>query len=375
MRDFCIWASPDMGYATTISDIDPVAARILGRDRPTAFEAVVIATAILLSTAAIAGCITFATEWIRTAHLQSDSHLKRSIELARGSEMGPAPVATTVPDAAAFLFVSPFASKTALLFLPEPVGTEELRQNKSFSVSATEQPPADRVVNTPLPERAPSDQDNLQVPLPPSRPYDHKPMQAANGSVDSSGTAGAPKTLTDASSTAPSKAIAFLKNLFHFWQTRDDVKLPPEADAHTAVYDIEGHVVYMPNGKKLEAHSGYGKSRDDIRYVSEKSRGPTPPNVYRLALRTSLFHGVQAIRLNPVDSGKMFGRRGMLAHPYMLGPDGQSNGCISVKDYPKFLEAFENGEINRLIVVPHLDGTPSYVAAAVTQADNQYASR
>jgi hypothetical protein len=36
-------------------------------------------------------------------------------------------------------------------------------------------------------------------------------------------------------------------------------------------------------------------------------------------LREELFHGVHAIRLNPVGGGNMFGRDGMLAHTYMLG--------------------------------------------------------
>src|SRR5260370_19631824 len=65
---------------------------------------------------------------------------------------------------------------------------------------------------------------------------------------------------------------------------------------------------------------------DDPRYVSEKDRGPTPPNVYDLSLRDELFHGVRAIRLNPVGGGNMIGRDGMLAHTYMLRPNCQSNG-------------------------------------------------
>src|ERR1700722_8307958 len=87
-----------------------------------------------------------------------------------------------------------------------------------------------------------------------------------------------------------------------------------EADGHTAVYDIVAHKVYMPDGRRLEAHSGFGDYLDDPRYVSERGRGPTPPNVYALSLREELFHGVRAIRLNPVGSGNMFGRDGMLAH-------------------------------------------------------------
>jgi hypothetical protein len=43
----------------------------------------------------------------------------------------------------------------------------------------------------------------------------------------------------------------------------------------------------------------------------------------------------------------------------MLGPSGQSFGCVSFKDYQQFLKAYENGEINRLVVVPHLDNRAS----------------
>jgi len=127
-----------------------------------------------------------------------------------------------------------------------------------------------------------------------------------------------------------------------------------EPDNRTAVYDISARTVYLPNGEKLEAHSGLGDKRDDPHYVDVRMRGPTPPNVYDLTLREELFHGVHAIRLNPVDDGKMFGRDGILAHTYMLGPSGQSNGCVSFRDYPKFLQAFLRGEVDRLVVVPKL---------------------
>jgi hypothetical protein len=136
-----------------------------------------------------------------------------------------------------------------------------------------------------------------------------------------------------------------------------DLVAPSDADGHTAIYDIAAHTVYLPNGEKLEAHSGFGSNLDDPRYVSEKDQGPTPPNVYDLALREEPFHGVRAIRLLPIGDGNMFGRDGMLAHTYMLGPNGQSNGCVSLKDYPRFLDAFMSGEINRLVVVEHLATT------------------
>ncbi len=139
----------------------------------------------------------------------------------------------------------------------------------------------------------------------------------------------------------------------------DDSVSPPGPGNRTAIYDISAKVVYLPNGDKLEAHSGLGSNLDDPHTISVKHRGVTPPNVYDLALRKELFHGVQAIRLIPADEGKMFGRNGMLAHSYMLGSNGQSNGCVSFSNYPAFLDAFLKGEVDRLVVVEHFDGAPS----------------
>ncbi len=45
------------------------------------------------------------------------------------------------------------------------------------------------------------------------------------------------------------------------------------------------------------------------------------------------------------------GRTGMLAHTYMLGPNGDSNGCISFKDYDAFLRAYKAGRVKRIVVV------------------------
>ena len=136
------------------------------------------------------------------------------------------------------------------------------------------------------------------------------------------------------------------------------------ANPKTAVYDIEKRVVYLPSGDKLEAHSGYGQWMDDPDSVERKSRGVTPPNVYAVSFREKLFHGVRALRLTPVGTGKMYGRDGMLAHSYMLGEDGQSNGCVSLKDYDRFLQAYEDGEFKKLIVVRTVDdAAPAQVAS------------
>jgi hypothetical protein len=156
-------------------------------------------------------------------------------------------------------------------------------------------------------------------------------------------------------------------------QPRNRLLPRPAADGHTAIYDIAAHTVYLPNGERLEAHSGLGARRDDPRYVNLKDRGPTPPNVYQLTLREDLFHGVRAIRLNPVGDAKMYGRDGMLAHTYMLGPSGQSFGCVSFRDYQAFLHAFMNGQIDRLVVVPHLDYEPPPTARARRPRGDRFA--
>lgn len=183
-------------------------------------------------------------------------------------------------------------------------------------------------------ETQPAPQAQPAVPLPVAAPKVEAPKIAAP--------APAPEP-------APPKVAAL---------PRTETKQPTTVDARTAVYDISARTVYMPNGARLEAHSGLAEKMDNPRYIHVRMRGPTPPNVYNLTLREKLFHGVRAIRLNPVDERKMFGRDGMLAHTYMLGPSGQSNGCVSFRDYDKFLRAFLDGEVDRLVVVESLNGAP-----------------
>jgi hypothetical protein len=126
-------------------------------------------------------------------------------------------------------------------------------------------------------------------------------------------------------------------------------------DRQTAVYDISTHTVYLPDGTQLEAHSGYGSRLDDPNSATIRDLGVTPPDMYDLRPREAIFHGVHALRLIPEDQAKVFGRAGLLAHSYMLGPNGQSNGCVSFKDYDAFLQAYENHEITRLAVVDSVD--------------------
>ena len=191
-----------------------------------------------------------------------------------------------------------------------------------------------------------------RVPVPPAAPKrtaSKSGFQLASASETSVTLAYAPAdTGTGAGSTGPLKDMT----------PKDSDPLADVDPSRTAIYDISARTVYLPNGRRLEAHSGLGDRMDDPSSVSIRSVGVTPPNVYDLRMRESPFHGVRAIRLVPRDESKMYGRTGILAHTYMLGPNGQSNGCVSFRDYPAFLAAYERGDITRLVVVERLAGSP-----------------
>ncbi|MCJ2062520.1 DUF2778 domain-containing protein [Methylobacterium sp. J-088] len=126
----------------------------------------------------------------------------------------------------------------------------------------------------------------------------------------------------------------------------------PSPTGGVAIYNIAARSVTLPSGERLEAHSGLGEGLDDPRLVNVRMRGPTPPGTYDLTEREQLFHGVRAIRLTPVGGSEaIYGRVGLLAHTFMLGPRGDSNGCVSFRDYERFLQAFLRGEVQRLVVV------------------------
>src|SRR6516165_706630 len=183
--------------------------------------------------------------------------------------------------------------------------------------------------------------------LPSPGPGEHAIAQPTTGR--------SPPKLAPAALSPPASAAR--KRVATAEASKDSIS-PPYDDSRTAIYDIAARTVYLPNGRRLEAHSGLGDHMDDAHYVNLKRQGPTPPNTYKLVMREEPFHGVRAIRLVPVGDGKMFGRDGLLAHSYMLGPNGQSNGCVSFSDYPAFLDAYLKGEVDRLVVVEHLATAP-----------------
>jgi len=139
-------------------------------------------------------------------------------------------------------------------------------------------------------------------------------------------------------------------------------------DGQTAVYDISAHKVYLPSGLTLEAHSGLGMLKDNPDTVQARNAGATPPAIYDLRPREKLFHGVRALRMIPADGSDTLGRAGLLVHSFMLGPDGDSNGCVSIRDYVRFRKAYDDGELNRLVVVPTMTAAPASAARTASQS-------
>lgn len=244
---------------------------------------------------------------------------------------------------------------------------------KSVAVLPPERPAAStEAQNTPLPPSPPASELAETVPLPPLRPVSLEPPRRHEVAH------AAPRQVTREARAAveppPADHRSFFQKLFGertptpglaYASTEEGAiggrrgiasATPGLYDRRsTAIYDISAHTVYLPDGTRLEAHSGLGSWIDDPRHVNAKMRGATPPAVYDLKLREKLFHGVQALRLIPVGNEHIYGRNGLLAHTFMLGPSGQSNGCVSFRNYKAFLHAYESGEIKRLVVVARLN--------------------
>ncbi len=293
------------------------------------------------------------------------------------------PAAPTV--AASVVSPSPIrpavATSYGALLDPELTGSTAMLLAQSAPLGAAFEGPAPSPASPPAPVMpdaqpgsiiplVPPTLPNLvaEVPLPAPRPPELR-LQASQGPVRTFGRPAA-QPRTSVVRAAPQDNRSFFEKLFGVAQPTGPVlayAAPEDGafdfgrraasspmlpyDRYTAVYDISAHTVYMPDGSTLEAHSGLGDRLDDPRSVTERNRGATPPHVYDLEPRAQLFHGVRALRLNPVGGGGVFGRTGLLAHTFMLGPKGDSNGCVSFRNYNAFLQAYANGEVKRLAVV------------------------
>ena len=197
-------------------------------------------------------------------------------------------------------------------------------------------------------------QSAMAVPLPRARPAAPK-LEPASRTAQANGVPSDDRTLLQKlSDLFPGRiTLASLTSGDGLFRSGPDLA-SLGYDSFTAVYDISARAVYLPNGMKLEAHSGLGAHMDNPGSVGERNVGATPPGTYDLRPRERLFHGVRALRLVPSDSESTLGRTGLLAHSYLLGPNGDSNGCVSIRNYERFLKAYADGEMTRLVVVPSL---------------------
>ncbi len=270
---------------------------------------------------------------------------------------------------------SPAGSAAATLALVTPPPRPDLTgKGPELTVKPPEQVAEAEMPGAPVPPVRPNDltvQPRAVEVAPPSGPENATPRRDPRASARASRQALAS---TQASTQASTGQGNFFDKIFgglqekgqqlayasqegsalHLSRGATSSPSPVTASGGTAVYDIAAHTVTLPSGERLEAHSGLGPYFDDPSHVHLRMRGATPPAVYDLKLRESLFHGVQALRLTPV-SGSTYGRSGLLAHTFMLGQRGDSNGCVSFRNYRAFLQAYLKGEVRRLVVVGRRD--------------------
>ncbi len=206
------------------------------------------------------------------------------------------------------------------------------------------------------------------TPMPVPRPRFLDRLAALRGTHAERTAAAQEQNAAQESSSAPAHEPTIFERLFGrpkpvalAYAASDDaglgrpVNIAARYDSTTAVYDISARIVYLPDGRRLEAHSGLGQYLDDPHHVDLRMRGATPPTIYNLSMREGLFHGVRALRLTPEDESKVYGRAGLLAHTFMLGPNGDSNGCVSFRNYEAFLQAYLDHKVTKLAVVSSLD--------------------
>jgi hypothetical protein len=283
-----------------------------------------------------------------------------SLETAARVPSAPFPL----PSLEAFPPSSPVIPPAGSLPLPPGRDLPETGETESFPLPPTRPPGFGAPTQSTTPERHASRPD-VAVARPAAQPDNRNVIEKLFGWAHPSSPVVASTTATRTAATQPvvaerdSAAAAsggFGRGPLFSFPSPFGNSAPGVSgyDHYTAVYDISARVVYLPDGTRLEAHSGLGQALDNPRFVAERAIGPTPPHVYELALRESLFHGVQALRLNPVGDGGVYGRGGFLAHPFMLGPNGDSNGCVSFRDYEAFLRAYQNGQVKKLAVVAKL---------------------
>lgn len=171
-------------------------------------------------------------------------------------------------------------------------------------------PPA-RVASVPLPSARPSD---FKFPQSRVKPGHSEMVERAKNAALAAMASKTPSLFDKLfGRTAPGPVLAYAGS--DGGVMSDGTSTTPagssEDDKLTAIYDITARTVYMPNGTKLEAHSGLGAKMDDPRYVHVRMHGATPPHIYTLAARGAVSRRGGAA----ADAG---GRRGRDPRPHRI---------------------------------------------------------
>jgi hypothetical protein len=368
-----------MGMSTSRVAFVSVAAPRLRRPAGTAFSKIVVAgTAI---TGLVLGCawMVYANVFAASPYPQFDSvsfeaHVSRSASVAirtafaelepRSAVSTPAPVSPQPSLSFEDRFAAASAQGVAPAPQPEPSKVAEAPKQQETDKQAETQ----RAKDTPAKQSARVQVASVPPAPPPAEPAPktadsvvHDLAQRAKAAVMSITSSDRQKIVEKLWGKQTSPLLAYASADASVTASIAPAQNPalggsPPYDRSTAVYDISAHTVYLPDGTRLEAHSGLGPKLDDPGSANIRMRGVTPPHIYELKPREALFHGVPALRLTPIGGEEaIYGRAGLLAHTYMLGPNGDSNGCVSFKDYSAFLNAYHNQGIRKLAVLARVE--------------------
>jgi hypothetical protein len=144
------------------------------------------------------------------------------------------------------------------LDVPQSQAKSEIAHAPNLTHVATLTPaaaPASPLPSTPpLPRKRTPEWSNT-LPLPRPHPSKHEIAGSPLGQTSPQVAAAKPP----AASTTEKRVTA--------QQIYNKSMSPSDPDSRTAIYDISARTVYLPNGEKLEAHSGLGDKRDDPQYI------------------------------------------------------------------------------------------------------------